>query len=225
MIKRVIIKPIPQPKPVPLFKKSSRLTGIVLIAGLSSRMGSPKALLPLGGQPSLVRILKEILASDLDQVILVLGAHGKFIRPALGEIIKNSRLTLMYNPAYRQGLSSSIKRGLSRVSPDEAGVMFLMGDQPLLRASSINRLIRTFLKDPDHIVVPCYDRSPGNPVIFPFAIVPELLELSGDTGGREVLRRHPDRVRFVPIRPSRVGWDMDTPEDYQKIKETFNEKG
>jgi molybdenum cofactor cytidylyltransferase len=218
-------KPFCNQKPGPFFKGSSRLTGIVLTAGLSSRMGSPKALLPLGGQPSLVRILREILTSELDQVILVLGAHGTFIRQALGELKKNNRLTLVYNPAYRQGLSTSIKKGLIRVSPHTGGVMFLMGDQPLLRASAINRLIRTFLEDSDRIVVPGYGRSPGNPVIFPLAMVPELLELSGDTGGREVMRRHQDRVRLLPIRPSRIGWDMDTPEDYQKIKEYFDEKG
>jgi molybdenum cofactor cytidylyltransferase len=201
------------------------VTGIVLTAGLSSRMGSPKALLPLGGQPSLNRILQEILDSGLDQVILVIGAHRNRIRQALGEFGNGIEWTLVYNPAYRLGLSTSIKKGLTRVSPESAGMMFLMGDQPLLKASVINRLIKIFLRAPDRIIVPTYGGRPGNPVIFPYSLVPELRELAGDTGGREIIRNHPDRVHLVPIRPSRIGWDMDTPEDYQKVKETLNEKG
>lgn len=203
---------------------SSRVTGIVLVAGLSSRMGCPKALLPLGGRPALVGILSEILASDLDQVILVLGAQGKIIRQTLGAMKQNSKLTLTYNPAYRKGLSASIKKGLTRVSPEVSGVMFLMGDQPLLRTTVINRLIRKFLEQPDSSLVPQYGRRPGNPVIFPATFIPELEKLTGDTGGREIIRRHQERVRFQLIRPSRLGWDMDTWEDYEKIKEWIHEK-
>ena len=102
--------------------------------------------------------------------------------------------------------------------------MFLMGDQPFLKASVINRLIKEFLKEPDHIVVPYYGQRPGNPVIFPASFVPALQALEGDTGGREVIRRHPARVQSVQIRPLRIGWDVDTPEDYRKVREYFNEK-
>ena len=102
--------------------------------------------------------------------------------------------------------------------------MFLMGDQPFLKASVINRLIRRFLKEPDRIIVPYYGQRPGNPVIFPFSFLPALQALEGDTGGREVVRRHPERVRSVSIRPLRIGWDVDTPEDYRKVREYFNEK-
>jgi molybdenum cofactor cytidylyltransferase len=188
-------------------------------------MGSPKALLSLEGRPLLLRVLREILISDLDRIILVYGAEGKNIRRILQESPPNPRLDLVHNPAYRQGISTSVKKGLIKLSPDTEGYMFLMGDQPFLKASVINRLIRQFLEEPDHIVVPYYGQRPGNPVIFPASFVPALQALEGDTGGREVIRRHPDRVRSVPIRPLRIGWDMDTPEDYRKVKEYFNEKG
>jgi molybdenum cofactor cytidylyltransferase len=196
----------------------------VLAAGLSSRMGSPKALLPLEGRPLLLRVLSEVLISNLDRIILVYGPKGTFIRQILEGIPQSSKLDLVYNPAFRQGISTSIKKGLNKLRPETKGLMFLMGDQPFLKASVINRLIRQFLKGPNHIVVPYYGQRPGNPVIFPASFVPELQTLQGDTGGRQVIRRHPESVHRIPIRPSRIGWDMDTPEDYEKIKEYFNEK-
>jgi molybdenum cofactor cytidylyltransferase len=208
----------------PAERGSGRLPGIVLMAGLSSRMGLPKALLPLGGQPALVRILSEALASRLDRIVLVLGARSRMIRQALGELRHNGRLSIVYNPAYRQGLSTSVIKGLGRIDPEASGVMFLMGDQPLLRAAVINRLIRKFLGNPDCIVVPQYGSRPGNPVTFPASLIPELKKLTGDRGGREIIRSHPDRVCFQPVRPARAGWDMDTREDYEKIKEWIDEK-
>jgi molybdenum cofactor cytidylyltransferase len=196
----------------------------VLAAGRSSRMGSPKALLPLEGRPLLLGILSEVLNSNLGRIILVYGPMGKRIRKILKGIPRNPKLDLVYNPAFRQGISTSIKKGLIKLPPDTKGLMFLMGDQPFLRASVINRLIKQFLKESDHIMVPYYGQRPGNPVIFPTSFVPELQALEGDTGGREVIRRHPAKVQPVQIRPSRIGWDMDTPEDYEKIKEYFDEK-
>jgi molybdenum cofactor cytidylyltransferase len=196
----------------------------VLAAGLSSRMGSPKALLPLEGRPLLLRILSEVLISDLDRIILVYGPKGNFIRQILQGITQNPKLDLVYNPAFRQGISTSIKRGLNKLRPETKGLMFLMGDQPFLKSSVINRLIKQFLKGSNHIVVPYYGQRTGNPVIFPNSFVTELQALEGDTGGRQVIRRHPERVLPVQIRPLRIGWDMDTPEDYEKIKEYFNEK-
>ncbi len=211
-------------KDSPLYEKTSRIPGIMLMAGRSSRMGFPKALLPFGDQPLLAVLLERILESDLEPVILVLGPHPRKMRKALGRLLGQAKLKIIRNPDYHQGLSTSIRKGLTQVPPWARGVMFLMGDQPLLTAPVINRLIRSFLKTADAILVPHYGRRPGNPVLFPKALIPELRKLSGDTGGREVIKKYPDRIRAVPIRPQRIGWDMDTWEDYQRAKGFFYEK-
>jgi molybdenum cofactor cytidylyltransferase len=208
----------------PLYEKSPRIPGILLLAGRSSRMGSPKALLPFGDQPLVAVLLKRILESDLEPVVLVLGPHSRKIRQALGGLPGQAKLKIIRNPDYRQGLSTSIRKGLTQVPPWARGVMFLMGDQPLLTAPVINRIIRAFLKTADAILVPHYGRHPGNPVLFPGAMIPELMALSGDTGGRELIKKYPDRIRALPIRPQRIGRDMDTREDYQWAKEFFYEK-
>lgn len=200
---------------------SGWVAGILLMAGLSSRLAFRKALLTLGEQPLASVVLARALESDLSKVILVLGHGAKEIKKTLGTAKGHSKLIIMNNPDYRKGLSSSIKVGLSKIDPRVSGVMFLMGDQPLLTTEAINKLIKVFLSSPAPIVLPLYGKRPGNPVIFRTSLIPELRKVTGDTGGRELVRKYWNLVQTVPIRPQRTGWDMDTWEDYQKLKGFF----
>lgn len=195
------------------------VTGILLLAGCSSRMGSPKPLLPFGDQTLISHLLKQITQSDLSRIIVVLGHRVQAVKKEIHQSTDPSRLRIINNPDFKMGLSTSITRGLSQVEPQASGVMFLLGDQPLLTIRVINKLINVFRSTSAPIVVPLYGKRPGNPVIFKTSLIPELQKLTGDTGGRELVRKYWDQVQTVSIRPQRIGWDMDTWEDYQKIKE------
>ena len=200
-------------------KRLETVAGVFLLAGSSSRMGFPKPLLPFGEQTLAALLLKQILNSDLSPVIVVLGHKAEEIKKEIQKINDPSRLKLIYNPEFKKGLSTSISIGLSQIDPSLSGVMFLMGDQPLLTTKVINKLIREFIKSPAPIVVPLYGKRPGNPVVFRTSIIPELLKVTGDTGGRELIKKYWDQVKTVSIRPQRIGWDVDIWEDYQKAKE------
>jgi molybdenum cofactor cytidylyltransferase len=201
--------------------KKQPVTGILLMAGLSSRLGFPKALLPYGRKVLAARVLEQTLASRLGRVILVLGCQAPRILSALRSFEENPKLEILVNRRYDEGLSSSIRAGLRILDPASSGVMFILGDQPLLKTATINRLIQAFRKHRFPIVAPLYGRRPGNPVIFGRELLPELLRLRGDTGGREIIRRNPDRVLRVPIRPQYIGWDVDTWEDYDRTHGVF----
>jgi molybdenum cofactor cytidylyltransferase len=197
------------------------VAGVILTAGLSSRLGFPKALLPVGDQTLIRLVLLQAPDSDLEQVILVLGHKRSQIMKSISDLKTHPRLRVTYNPDYRQGLSTSVRAGLSSINPACAGALFLLGDQPLVTSRLIGRLIRAFRKTPETIIVPRYGARPGNPVLFPATFFPRLLRLSGDRGGRDLIRRFPERVRFIPIRPRRLGRDVDTWEDYESLKKFF----
>jgi molybdenum cofactor cytidylyltransferase len=198
--------------------QAGAVTGILLLAGCSSRMGSPKPLLTFGDHSLISIILNQITRSALSRVIVVLGHQAKAIKKEIQKSEPPSNLKILINPEYKKGLSTSITTSLSQVGPQAAGIMFLLGDQPLLTLGVINKLIKVFLDTSGPIVVPLYGKRPGNPVIFRTSLIPELQKLSGDTGGRELVRKYWDQVQTVSIRPQRIGWDVDTWEEYQKIK-------
>jgi molybdenum cofactor cytidylyltransferase len=198
------------------------VTGILLMAGLSSRLGFPKALLPYGRKVLVVRVLEQTLESRLDRVILVLGCQAPKILAALGSFRGSPRLEVVVNRRYDRGLSSSIRAGLRVLNPSAGGVMFILGDQPLLNTATIDRLIQAYRRHLLPIVVPLYGRRPGNPVIFGRVLLPELQRLRGDTGGREIIRKNPDWVLNIPIRPQYIGWDVDTWEDYERTEKFFS---
>ena len=202
--------------------KKQPVTGVLLMAGLSSRLGFPKALLPYGRKVLVERVLEQTLASRLDRVILVLGCQARKILSALGSFQGSPRLKVVVNRRYDRGLSSSIRAGLRVLDPSARGVMFILGDQPLLNTATINRLIQAFRRHRLPIVVPLYGRRPGNPVIIGRELLPELQRLRGDTGGREIIRKNPEWVLNIPIRPQYIGWDVDTWEDYDRTRKFFS---
>lgn len=201
--------------------EKQQVAGLLLMAGLSSRLGFPKALLPYGGRVLIERVLEQALASRLSRVILVLGFQAPRIRSAIRFLEGDLRLEILVNRHFDQGLSSTIRAGLRVLDPSAEGVMFILGDQPLLNTAVIDRLIRAFRRHQAPMVVPCYGNRPGNPVIFGRGLLPELMDLRGDTGGREIIKRNPEQVLKVPIRPQYRGWDVDTWDDYDRTRKFF----
>ncbi|MBA4391963.1 MAG: hypothetical protein C0407_00255 [Desulfobacca sp.] len=195
------------------------VTGILLLAGCSSRMGSPKPLLSFGNQSLISLILSQILMSDLTRIIVVLGYQAKTVKKEILTLSIPSNVRFLINPEFKKGLSTSITTALSHIDPETSGIMFLLGDQPLMTKEVINKLIKVFRSASAPIVVPLYGKRPGNPVIFRTSLIPELQKLTGDIGGRELIKKYRDQVQTVSIRPQRIGWDVDTWEDYQKVKE------
>jgi molybdenum cofactor cytidylyltransferase len=190
-----------------------RVSGVILAAGQSSRLGRPKQLLPLDGKP-IVRITAEqTLASSLDEVILVTGAAGDEVAAAVADL----PVRLVHNPSYAEGQSTSLKVGLAAVSPDIDAVMFLLGDQPEVGPEIIDALIAKFKRTGSAIVQPVYGKVPGNPVLFGRALFSELVTIEGDQGARSLLRQHIDKIAKVAIVGASLPGDVDTEKDYHAL--------
>jgi molybdenum cofactor cytidylyltransferase len=186
------------------------LSAILLAAGESQRMGELKQLMPLGKGTIIEQAIDNLLASAVDEVIVVLGHKAEEIK----RVIAARQVKITVNPDYREGMSTSIIAGLKLADPNAEAVMLALGDQPLVDSQTINRLIDEFHKSGKGIALPTYNGKRGNPVIFAIRYKPELLELKGDIGGRDIVKRHPQDVLEVAVDSESVISDIDTREDY-----------
>jgi molybdenum cofactor cytidylyltransferase len=198
---------------------SSFLSGIILAAGASSRMGRPKQLLPLRGRPLLQHVLDEAIASRLDEIVLVLGYRADEIREALA-LPGASRVRAVVNPDWARGQSTTLRLALRRASPRAAAAAILLGDQPGVEAALIDRAARAFLEAGLPAARPVYSgadgsRVPGHPVFLARRIWSEVEKLGGDEGARTLLAARADWLLEVPVEGEPPA-DIDTWEDYQR---------
>jgi molybdenum cofactor cytidylyltransferase len=215
--------------------KVSVTAAIILAAGSSSRMGGGrhKLLLPLHDRPVLAHVLDAVLASQARPTVLVLGHQAEPVRTHLAAYTTHPELNIVENPDYLQGMSTSLRLGIQTLqvhgytkSPGERvdSALVLLGDQPLITAQHIDMLIATYKTTGKRIIAPTYEGKRGNPILFDASLFPELLEVTGDEGGRSVLERHRDEIATVEIGNPLANIDVDTWDAYQRVVEVWEHK-
>jgi len=192
------------------------VSAIILAAGASRRMGKPKLELKIDGINLLERTIKNAVLSIVDEIILVTKPGNLPV-----DINKYSGVRVVENENWETGQSSSMKAGLKGISPDSNGALFLMADQPMVNTGIINELVINFLETEKPITAPLYSDKKGAPVLFNKSLFQELLVVEGDKGGRDLLDKYP--VNYVEINSSLAPFDVDTPEDYRKLKELIGD--
>jgi len=189
-----------------------RVTGIILAAGASRRLGRPKQLLEFRGKPLLQHAIDHARASRLDQIVLVLGAN----RDRIAEAVDSADLRIVDNPDFAAGQSTSLIAGVNAIDTDVDGVLFLLGDQPGVTSEIIDAGLDVFDGDPSAIVMTSWQGKPSHPVLLGRGYFDELRGLTGDTGARPIIAEARDRVRLVPTdRP--IPRDVDTEDDYRQL--------
>lgn len=193
--------------------------GIILAAGEGKRMGKVKLTLPLGDKQLIEWVLQAVKLTPLDKYFLV-------VRPEDKEMIKTGEkwgAEIVLNSEYRSGMSSSIKKALHQISSEDLeGFFVILGDQPFINPSLLYKMLRAFTPDKKEMVVPFYKDRQGNPVFFDGYWKDELMKLSGDVGGRVLIKTHPERIKRFKISDESILLDIDREEDYEKIKGIFN---
>lgn len=206
---------------------------IILAAGSSSRMGAGrhKLLLPLNERPVLVHVIDATLASSARPIIVVLGHQAEQVRTQLARYSTDSANTYVENPDYLQGMSTSMRVGLAYLQThidtgvsDVDSALIMLGDQPLITARILDMLIDTWHTTGQRIVAPLYDGKRGNPTLFAASLFPELLEVTGDEGGRSVVERHRQELATVELGNAVANYDVDTWEAYQQVVELWQQK-
>ena len=213
LLMEIVTRPQPRDEPVP---DGRRIAAVILAAGRSTRMGGPNKLLAeIGGRPLVRMAAEEALASRAKPVIVVTGHQRDKVEAAVAGL----DVKLVHNPDFADGLSTSVKAGLSAVPHDVDGAIVCLGDMPQVKASLIDQLAAAF--DPAKgalVVVPTIDGKRGNPVIWSRRFFHELMSLEGDVGARHVIGRYPEAVAEVAVTDKAAFVDVDTPDALSKVK-------
>lgn len=175
-------------------------------------MGSLKPILEVGGESLLRHAVKVAETSGADQVVVVLGHARERLERQLG----GCRATVVVNPDYALGQSTSLRKGLDAVSAECEGVVVFPADQPFLEAEHLRELVAVAGTSQKPVVASEAGGIRGAPVFYHRRMFPQLNALTGDVGGRDLIRAHPEWVEVVCFDDARIMWDIDTPEDYRR---------
>jgi molybdenum cofactor cytidylyltransferase len=191
------------------------IAGIILAAGASSRMGTPKALLDYCGETFVVRLIR-VLGACSQPVIIVLGYHADAIRPQIPGAAK-----VVINPDPARGQLSSLQTALGALPADADGFAFIPVDCPAVAEETVAKLARTFeQRKPETLfVIPRQSGKRGHPVFAAQAVAAEFLALPPTAEAREVVHAHVDRTEYVDVDDSGIFTDVDDPEAYRRLKE------
>ena len=151
------------------------------------------------------------------ETVVVLGNEAEIIRQAVGELGQRTVL----NHRFAEGQSTSLICGIESVGTDVEAAMLLLGDQPLLRTTTINAVLEAFAGSGAPIVQARRDCHPGHPVVIRRDLFPELRALTGDEGARSVIRRHADKIEYVDLPDVDEVLDLDTEADYERLREAW----
>ena len=183
---------------------------IVLAAGESRRMGSPKMILPYEGMTIIEKVLENVLASDVEKVVTVLGSHKEEVL----KVIEKYPVLHCYNSNYKNGMLTSVKCGFDFLPGDFRAAMVFLGDQPMVEASVINKMINLYNESGKGILVPVFENKRGHPLLADKKYRDEIKNLDDPEGLKGLLRRHPDDLLEVDSENPSVIMDIDTREDY-----------
>jgi molybdenum cofactor cytidylyltransferase len=186
------------------------VTGLVLGAGGSRRLGRPKQLLPYGDETLLGHVLTTARACPFHQLVVALGGSADGVR----EQVDLSGADVVVNEAFGSGCSSSIAAALGAVDERSGLLVLMLGDQPGVTPATVEALLRGRGDAP--LAVCRYEDQRGHPFAFERRIFEELANLHGDKGVWRLLDQRADDVVEVPIDGS-VPLDVDTPEDYEAV--------
>jgi molybdenum cofactor cytidylyltransferase len=189
------------------------LAAVILSGGASTRMGSPKALLPYQGRPFLEHLLEVTQHPKIGVRRVVLGAHAEPIARA----VQLNADEIVINDSWSGGQLSSIHAALHSLPVGTDGMLLCLIDHPLISAELVGELVERFRKERKPIVLPVYNGLRGHPVIFSSALYNELLAAPADTGARAVVWAHQNEVDEVRTNEEGCILNLNDPDAFEKL--------
>ena len=194
------------------------ISGIVLAAGASTRMGQPKAALPLGqmGETVLARVVRTLIEGGVPEVVVVAGAHVDAVRAAMPQ--HEPRARMIEHTGWQRGQLSSLVSGLDAIdTPQLEAALVTLVDVPLVHASTVAAVLAAWRRTRAPIVRPARGERHGHPVIFDRSVFADLRAADLNTGAKAVFALHRDRIVNVDVDDAGAFEDIDTPEDYERL--------
>jgi len=194
----------------------SELAAIVLSAGLSRRMGDFKPLLPFGSATVIERVIATLRDAGVETIRVVLGWNAESLIP----VLDRCGAPWVRNERFAEGMYSSVQVGVRSLPPDVAAFFLVPGDMPLVRGSTLVRLIAEWDAQPGGILYPCHEGHRGHPPLIASQYIPAILREAPPGGLRETLGRHAGDARNIEVTDPGILVDLDTPEEYRRWSET-----
>jgi len=189
------------------------ISAILLAAGQSKRMdGENKLIKEIQGSPLLKHSVKNILASSIDELIVVLGYQKEVIEKIID---KNEKVKFVFNKNFEDGMASSIKTGLDNLSEKTEAFFICLGDMPMVSHDIYNQLIKS--KDNKEIIVPTYKGQQGNPVLFDKSMKEKVIDISGDVGAKKILELNKDKILNLEINDQSITMGFDTQDNFNSL--------
>jgi molybdenum cofactor cytidylyltransferase len=187
---------------------------VILAAGESRRMGSPKLLLPFGDTTVVETVVDAVAAAGITRTLVVLGDRAEGVRQAL----KGRPAEFVENADYRRGMLSSVQCGLRGLPSDASAALIVLADQPGISAAAIRTILRAAESSAKGIAVPVHQGKRGHPLFVSLRYKEEIFGLDPAVGLRQLLKLHSEDILEIEVPEDALLEDMDTPEDYRRMK-------
>jgi molybdenum cofactor cytidylyltransferase len=190
-------------------KKSAKIAGLIIAAGGSSRLDSPKQLLKWGDTYLINHCIGVVTQAEIHSITVVLGSRTEEIRA----VLPLSGIDILVNSRWQAGMSTSIKCGLNALPDDIDGTFIFLSDQPFITPELLRAIISKFNESDGQITAPRVKGQQCNPVLFKRSFFPELMTISGDRGAKSLLGKH--AVTWLDWPDDKLLLDIDSAEDYR----------
>lgn len=200
-----------------------KIGAIILAAGMSSRMGNPKLLLPLKGKPLILYSIELAKRMQLYPIVLIAGEFLEVFQTRAADI---DGIEFIKNKDYMHGMSSSLKLGIEKFKGRVDAAFIFLADQPFVPDIVVQSLIQDYKKERQkgiRIVRPQYNENLGHPILVDSSLFSEFLDLEGDQGGKEIIKKYKAYTKIQVFESSFWGMDIDTVKDYKKAISISNE--
>ena len=205
------------------YESETKIIGLILTAGFSSRMGAFKPLLPIGDVTAIEMITSTLKAAGVHNIVGVTG----FQRELLSSILTRECIVEAYNQDFEKGMFASIKKGIQealiRWPKAPSGFFLMLVDSPLVPPEVLRLIAEKHLEKPDSFIVPCFRGKKGHPLFIPLCYAEEILAFEGDGGLKAITNRHEEHLIRLEVNEESVVMDMDTPQGYQEIRDYYKE--
>ena len=191
------------------------ISAIILAAGQSKRMGQPKMLLPWGNTTVLGKVIETLQAAGIEDILVVTGGA----KAEVEKIIANYKVRVVHNENFEQGeMLGSIQLGLHKQKSSSEAALICLGDQPQIEEGTVQTVVESFHANKSSIVVPSYQMRRGHPWLIAKELWGEVLQMTAPESMRDFLNKHKSEILYVDINSPSILQDLDTPEDYLKLK-------
>ncbi len=193
--------------------KNHKTAAIILAAGGSTRMGQPKQLIKWQDKTFLNHIIEKSDQTNLSPIIIVLGAHSNKIKKTIAE---NSKINIVENRHWQEGLSTSVKLAIEKLPADIDSVIIFLVDQPQVKIETINSLVKKSENSTAEVIIPIKDNKKGNPILIKSSILNHIDQLRGDKGLKQIIDQF--SKDYINCNDDSIFFDVDYLDDIKKLE-------